>query len=94
MAEFMQSNVQYVDVGDKILFEKAPRYADRLDGFYDVLKDVHKKYFPDWRFGQLMSNFFGWLFSEKGIDLFFPEEPQMLEFIKEYAQSHSKWYCD
>lgn len=57
MAEFVQSNVQHVDVGDKILFEKAPRYADRLDGFYDVLRDVHKKHFPDWRFGQLMTNF-------------------------------------
>ena len=94
MAEFMQSDVQYVDVGDKILFKKAPRYADRLDRFYDVLRDVHKKCFPDWRFGQLMSNFFGWLYSEKGIDLFFPEETQMIEYIKEYAQSHSKWYHD
>ena len=34
-------------------------------------KELHKKYFQDWRFGQLCSNFFGWLMSEKGCDLFF-----------------------
>ena len=86
MAEFVQSDVQCVDVGDKILFEKAPRYADRLDRFYDVLRDIHKEHFPDWRFGQLMTNFLGWVYSEKKIDPFFPEEDEMLEYIKEYCE--------
>ena len=85
MAEFVQSNVQHVDVGDKFLFEKVPRYADRLDGFYDVLRDVHKEHFPDWRFGQLMTNFLSWVYSEKKRDPFFPEEDEMLEYIKEYG---------
>lgn len=62
------------------------RSPDRLDTFYDGLKDIHKKYFCDWRFGQFCSNFFGWLYGEKGIDLFFPEENEMLEYIKEYAR--------
>ena len=67
------------------------RNVDRLDKFYDELKGIHKKSFPDWRFGQLCSNFFGWLVSEKGIDLFFPEEDKMIEYIKEYAKKNSMW---
>ena len=37
------------------------RNPERLDSFYDELKRIHKEAFPDWRFGQLCSNFFGWL---------------------------------
>jgi hypothetical protein len=61
------------------------RKAERLDPFYDEWKELHKKYFQDWRFGQLCSNFFGWLMTEKGCDLFFPEEDQMIRYFREYA---------
>ena len=67
------------------------RDIKRLDKFYDELKDIHKKSFPDWRFGQLCSNFFGWLVSEKKVDLFFPEEDKMIEYIKEYTKKNSMW---
>ena len=60
------------------------RNPNRLDSFYDELKRMHKEYIPDWRFGQFCSNFFGWLGRKKRIDLFFPEEGEMLEYIKEY----------
>lgn len=65
------------------------RDPERLDVFYEKLKVIHKNYFPDWRFGQLCSNFFGWLMSEKKIDLFFPEEADMLRYFKEYAMGVS-----
>lgn len=61
------------------------RDPNRLDNFYNTIKKIHRKTFPDWRFGQLMSNFFGWLYSEKKIDLFFPEEDEMLKYFKEFA---------
>ena len=61
------------------------RNPNRLDNFYFQLREIHKTKFPDWRFGQLMSNFFGWLYTEKKIDLFFPEEDKMLEYFKEFA---------
>ena len=61
------------------------RNPDRLDGFYDEIRRIHKEKFPDWRFGQLMSNFFGWLYDKKKIDLFFPEEDEMMKYFKEYA---------
>lgn len=65
------------------------RNPNRLDNFYFQLREIHKKSFPDWRFGQLMSNFFGWLYSEKKIDLFFPEEDKMIEYFKEFANETS-----
>ena len=62
------------------------RNPDRLDSFYDRLKHLHKKYVSDWRVGQFCSNFFGWLMSEKGVDLFFPEEDKMIEYVEEYLE--------
>lgn len=61
------------------------RNPERLDAFYDEMKKIHQETFPDWRFGQLMSNFFGWLMSEKNIDLFFPEEDKMMEYFREFS---------
>ena len=68
------------------------RDPNRLDKFYDEIKEIHKKYFPDWRYGQLIYNFIMWLRVEKKIDCFFPEEDRMLNFIKEFAINNSKWY--
>lgn len=62
------------------------RNPARLDKFYEELRDIHKEYFPDWRFGQLCSNFFGWVWANKKIDPFFPEEEDMIEYLKEYAR--------
>lgn len=28
---------------------------------YDKFRDLHKGFFPDWRFGQMIVNFFGWI---------------------------------
>lgn len=61
------------------------RDPNRLDNFYFQLREIHKTKFPDWRFGQLMSNFLGWVYSQKNIDPFFPEEDKMLKYLKEYA---------
>lgn len=68
------------------------RDSNRLDKFYDEIKKIHKKSFPDLRFGQLLSNFFGWLFSEKCRDPFFPEEDEMIKYFIEYANTTSMFY--
>lgn len=62
------------------------RNPNRLDTFYNELKELHKQYIPDWRFGQFCYNFMAWLMTEKKIDVFFPEEDKMLEYIKEYLE--------
>ena len=68
------------------------RNPNRLYNFYDEMRGIHMKSFPDWRFGQLMSNFFGWLMSEKKKDLFFPEEDEMIKYFREYANNISTLY--
>ena len=60
------------------------RDPKRLDKFYDELKELHKNEVPDWRVGQLFSNFYVWLVSEKKMDMFFPEEDRLIEYFKEY----------
>ena len=54
------------------------RDPNRLYCFYAELANLHAKYFPDWRTGQLLTNFHSWLFSVKKVDPFFQEESEML----------------
>ena len=61
------------------------RNPNRLDSFYEEFKKIHKEVLPDYRFGQLISNFFGWIYSEKHLDIWFPEEEKMIELFKEFA---------
>lgn len=63
------------------------RDVKRLDKFYDELREVHAKSFPDWRFGQLMFNFI----SECG-DPFYWEEDKFIEEIKKYANKCSYYW--
>ena len=67
------------------------RDPNRIDEFCAELQRAWKTCFPDWRFGQLMSNFLGWVYGEKNRDIFFPEEDEMLEYLKEYAKLHDMW---
>lgn len=63
------------------------RDINRLDEFYDKLKNIHKKSFGQWRFGQLMFNFI----SECG-DPFYWEEDKFIEEIKKYANKCSPYW--
>ena len=67
------------------------RDPNRLDNFYDTMKLIHKTCFPDYRWGQLMMNFLGWVQNKKG-DPFFPEEDRMLEYLKEYAKENGPFF--
>lgn len=61
------------------------RNPERIDEFTTELNRVWKKYFLDWRFGQFMMNFLGFVQSKKNRDPFFPEESEMLKYLKEYC---------
>ena len=61
------------------------RNPERIDVFTSELNRIWKKYFPDLRFGQFMSNFLGFVQSKKNRDPFFPEESEMLTYLKEYC---------
>lgn len=60
------------------------RNPQRIDKFCDDLKEVWHQ-FPDWRFGQLMSNMLGTFVSQTGKDIFFPEENELMDFFRKYA---------
>lgn len=62
------------------------RNPNRLYGFYNEVKRLHMTYFPDWRAGQFWMNFLGWVQNKKKRDPFFPEESEMLTYLKEYCK--------
>ena len=59
----------------------------RLNGFYHDLREIHKEYFPNWRFGQLMYNFRKWVVKKKKKDPFYIEEEEMLEMFRQYTSA-------
>ena len=60
------------------------RNPNRLYNFYENLRDIHMAYFPDWRFGQFISNFVDWCYTTYRKDIFFVEDDKMSELFKEY----------
>lgn len=63
------------------------RDPKRLDNFYDSMRRIHQEKLPDWRFGQLMSNFFSWLVAQKLVDYFYLGDALMLKYFEEYVDS-------
>ena len=59
------------------------RDVKRLDNFYNELKQIHKTYFPDWRFGQLISNFLSYISK----DCFYWEEDRFIEELNKYVET-------
>lgn len=62
------------------------RDPKRLDNFYDTMKKIHQEKLPDWRFGQLMENFLGWLAQQNEM-YFYLGDAQMLRYFEEYVDS-------
>ena len=58
------------------------RDPKRLDNFYDILKELHKKFVPYWRFGQLFNN----LQRQEGNDLFYYEEDELIEAVEKLVK--------
>ncbi|MCR5224533.1 MAG: hypothetical protein K6C34_00445 [Alphaproteobacteria bacterium] len=60
------------------------RDVHRIEVFCNDLKRIWKR-LPDWRFMQLMSNFFSYSLSE-GRDPFFMEEDKAISRLDEYVK--------
>ena len=61
---------------------------DRLDGFYDELKKLHK-IVPDLRFGQIIEKFSAWYYwkcKENKTDIYYLEDDVFLEKFKEFLK--------
>lgn len=62
------------------------RDVNRLDKFYDELKEIHKKNFPDWRFGQMVVNVLSEWQSQEDRDIFYLEEDEMIQIFRDYVK--------
>lgn len=65
------------------------RDKNRISVFTKELERIWMQCYPDWRFGQLMMNFLNYVALEYKRDPFFPEEAEMLKYLKEYAKKSS-----
>lgn len=61
------------------------RDKNRIPEFTKQLERIWMQCYPDLRFGQLMINFLNYVAIHK-LDPFFPEEDEMLKYLKEYAK--------
>lgn len=61
------------------------RDKNRIPEFTKEFEKVWVKYYPDWRFSELM-DFLNYIALEQKQDPFFPEEAEMLKYLKEYAK--------
>ena len=62
------------------------RDPNRLYDFYNEVTRLHMTHMPDWRVGQFWMNFLSWIHNEKKRDPFFPEEDEMLTYLKEFCE--------
>lgn len=60
------------------------RDPNRLDNFYEKLKEYHKNILPDFRFIQLIYAFLTWHNNKYGTDGFYIEEKECLKRFKEF----------
>lgn len=65
------------------------RDKNRISVFTKELERVWMQCYLDLRFGQLMMNFLNYVALEHKRDPFFPEESEMLKYLKEYAKKSS-----
>ena len=65
------------------------RDKNRIRKFCNELALIWEQECPDWRFGQLMMNVLGDM-AGNGIDPFFPEEEEMLNYFKKYFGGNKK----
>lgn len=66
------------------------RDINRLDNFYKELCKIHKKFFPDWRFGQLIINVLADWQAKTGRDIFYPEEDEMIQIFRDYVKKYGR----
>lgn len=66
------------------------RDINRLDKFYDELKEIHKKHFPDWRVGQFLVNVLADWQAKTKRDIFFPEEDEIIQIFRDYVNEVGK----
>ena len=63
------------------------RNLERIDQIISQLLLYWKGMVPDWRFGQLMVNFIGFVTKRTGRDIFYIEDEEMAQLLEEFFTS-------
>ncbi len=64
------------------------RDPERITEFTNKLRSYWADRIPDWRFGQFISNFFGFIFSRTDYkDVFFIEDEEMSALLDDFFSS-------
>lgn len=67
------------------------RNPNRILKFMEKLQNYWFELFPDWRFGQLVSNFIDFvLYETKRDDIFYIEDDEMIKLLDRFADKYSK----
>ena len=61
------------------------RNPNRLNKVYNIMSFMHKKYLPDWRMMQLISNFMSWHYDKYNNDGFYLEENEFIDRFVEFC---------
>lgn len=64
------------------------RSKDRIAPFLDEVRKVWETQLTDMRFGQLMSNLESYAQNNYGRDLFYMEEDELLDLLKEFVKNN------
>lgn len=71
------------------------RDLTRIKPFMQKVAHMWQQHVPDWRFGQLMSNFLGFVVAETNRDIFFIEDGEMESLmLKFFKQEDNPNECD
>ena len=63
------------------------RDSNRIPAFVEKLQRYWITHFPDWRFGQLMSNFVSFILTNtKWSDIFYIEDEEMSALLDEFVK--------
>ena len=60
----------------------------RLFKFYEELREIHMKYFSDWRFSQMIVNILADWQAKTKRDIFYLEEDEMIQIFKDYVKEN------
>ena len=66
----------------------------RIKPFMQKLAHMWQRHFPDLRFGQLMSNFLGFVVAETHRDIFYIEDDEMEKLVLKFFEEENTDECN
>lgn len=62
------------------------RDARKIPIIYTMINEAHKAVSSDLRVGQFLANFFGWIATEKGREIYYIKDEELVNMLEEYVK--------